>query len=76
MLVWPPFRIRTLLLLIGMVVRHELHRKPRLLGGKLPAQGLVALDDPQPEGLCGIQQGILIAVLGIEPGEPERQGSR
>ena len=57
-----------LLLLIRMVVRHELHRQPRLLGGKLPAQGLVALDDPQPEGLCGIQQGILIAVLGIEPG--------
>ena len=57
-----------LLLLIRMVVRHELHRQPRLLGGKLQAQGLVALDDPQPEGLCGIQQGILIAVFSVEPG--------
>ena len=57
-----------LLLLIGMVVRHELHRKSRLLGGKLPAQGLASLDDPEAEGLGGIQQSILIAVFSVEPG--------
>ena len=57
-----------LLLLIRMVVRHELHRQPRLLGGKLQAQGLASLDDPQAEGLSGVQQSILIAVFSVEPG--------